>query len=216
MIISSYHLKHIFRVKHEIRCLIFFVKLVLPTEDDEILDLGATPDTELPDSNLFDKLYPYKSKLTVASIEDCSALVEELSLKEFVYNEPKKALPFADKQFDICFCSAVLEHVGGFKDQEFFLQECIRVANRIFITTPYRYFPLEMHTFIPFLHWLPWKTFQKIVKATKGDFWADSDNLTLCCKRDIERMNLSKRIKVSFVRTVGMKSNMILTIDEND
>ncbi|MDP2843941.1 MAG: methyltransferase domain-containing protein [Acetobacterium sp.] len=192
-----------------------FVKLLCPMEDDEILDLGATPDTELPDSNLFDKLYPYKSKITVASIEDCSDLVEELSLKEFVYNQPKKALPFADNQFDICFCSAVLEHVGGFEDQEFFLQECLRVANRIFITTPYRYFPLEMHTFIPFLHWLPWKTFQKIVRATKGDFWADTDNLMLCCKRDIERMNLSKTINISFVRTIGMKSNMILTVAEN-
>ena len=153
-------LKTFFSMRARTRMFNQFMKAIKPLEKDEVLDVGATPDTMLKDSNLFDKLYPYKKHLTVCSIEDCSELVQKMELKKFVFNEPKKPLPFADKEFDICFCSAVLEHVGSRQDQEFFINECLRVADKIFLTTPYRYFPLEMHTFIPFLHWLPWKVFQ--------------------------------------------------------
>ena len=187
-----------------------FMKEIKPNEQSEILDLGTTPDRMLTDSNLFDKLYPYKDKITVCSIENCSNIVKELGLKRYVPTEPKRPLPFRKNEFDVCICSAVLEHVGGISDQEFFLNECLRVAKHVFLTTPYRYFPIEMHTFIPFLHWMPWKTFQTIVKKTKGEFWASEDNLRLCCKRDIERMKLNKRVKVKFIRTAGIPSNMLI------
>ncbi|SFV03181.1 methyltransferase domain-containing protein [Butyrivibrio sp. INlla21] len=187
-----------------------FMQMVKPSATDEILDLGATPDVKLADSNIFDKMYPYKDKLTVCSIEDCSNIVDNLGLKEFCFNEPKKPLPFKDKQFKAVFCSAVLEHVGTRADQEFFLNECLRVADKVFVTTPYRYFPIEMHTFIPFLHWLPWPFFQKIVLKTKGEFWASIDNLNLCCKRDIKEMNLKRNVNIEFVHTAFMRSNMII------
>lgn len=202
--------KTFFSLKARKKMFDLFMKIVQPTKDDEILDLGATPDVKLADSNIFDKMYPYKNKITVCSIEDCTNIVNELGLKNFCFNEAKKPLPFKDKQFKACFCSAVLEHVGTHDDQEFFINECLRVADKIFITTPYRYFPVEMHTFIPFLHWLPWKTFQIIVKKTRGDFWASTDNLNLCCKRDIEKMKLSRRVDIRFVHTALMRSNMII------
>ncbi len=202
--------KTFFSLKARKKMFDLFMNIVQPSEEDEILDLGATPDVKLADSNIFDKLYPYKKQLTVCSIEDCSNIVEELGLKSFCFNEAKKPLPFNDKQFKACFCSAVLEHVGTHDDQEFFINECLRVAEHVFITTPYRYFPIEMHTFIPFLHWLPWKTFQKIVRLTKGEFWASTDNLNLCCKRDIGKMNLIRRVDVRFVHTALMRSNMII------
>lgn len=204
--------KTYFSLKARKKMFRIFWKEIGPTEEDEALDLGATPDTKLEDSNLFDKMYPYKKKLTIASIEDCSELAKELGLKEFCFSYAKKPLPFADGQFDILFCSAVLEHVGGFRDQEFFLQECMRVSKKIFLTTPYRYFPLEMHTFIPFLHWLPWHIFQKIVKRTKGEFWASEDNLRLCSAKDIKHMKLKKKVAIKYVRTMGMRSNMLIML----
>lgn len=187
-----------------------FMQIVKPAPDDEILDLGATPDVKLADSNLFDKLYPYKSHLSVCSIEDCSNIVQKLGLKSFTFNEAGKPLPFKDHEFRACFCSAVLEHVGDRKKQEFFLNECLRVADQVFITTPYRYFPVEMHTFFICLHWLPWKLFQKIVYATKGEFWASTDNLNLCCKKDIRKMKLRRNVQIRFVHTLGMRSNMMI------
>lgn len=190
-----------------------FEEALLPQPTDEVLDLGATPDSTLADSNFFEKRYPYKNKITVASIENCSSLVKEYGLKKFVYNEPKQKLPFGDLDFQILFCSAVLEHVGSREDQLFFLKECLRVSKKVFITTPNRYFPLEMHTFIPFLHWLPWQLFQKICKVIKGGFWADINNLNLLSRKDIIAMlsPLEYNININFIKTMGMKSNIVIT-----
>lgn len=182
-----------------------------PNGQDEVLDLGVTPDTKLDENNFFEKQYPYKDKITIASIEDCAFLVEKYGLKGFVQNHPKEALPFSNKQFDILYCSAVLEHVGTREDQKFFLEECQRVADKIFITTPNRYFPVEMHTFIPFLHWLPWNVFQKIVRVLKGDFWADINNLNLLSTHDIRKMFVDNELVVSSIRTMGIKSNLLIT-----
>lgn len=185
-----------------------FISACKPEKDDEILDIGATPDTKLADSNFFEHLYPYKDKITIASIEDCSCIVDEFGLKSYVHNESHERLPFDDKEFDIVFSSAVLEHVGTREDQKLFIDECLRVGKKVFITTPNRYFPLEMHTFVPFLHWLPWSCFQKMVKPIHGGFWSDINNLNLVGKKDVLKM--SNQVTVDFVKTAGMKSNVVI------
>ena len=48
-----------------------------------------------------------------------------------------------------------LEHVGGEEDQRRFVAEALRVGRRAFITTPNRWFPVEVHTHLPLVHWLP-------------------------------------------------------------
>lgn len=185
-----------------------FWEICEPKESDSILDLGATPDIILKDSNFFEKLYPFKHNITVASIEDCSNLVNEYGLSEFVFNESHKPLPFADQQFDIVFSSAVLEHVGSREEQKHFIEECLRVGKKVFITTPNRYFPIEMHTFVPLLHWLPWKWFQLLVKPIRNGFWSDINNLNLLSKKDISK--LSNEVDVRFIKTLFFKSNIIL------
>lgn len=188
-----------------------FMKIVKPRVDDEVLDLGVTPDTSLYESNFFEKMYPYPKNLTVASVEDCRFLVDEYALKDFVKTTADEKLPFCDGQFDILFCNAVIEHVGTRESQKFFLNECCRVAKKVFITTPNRYFPMEMHTFIPLLHWMPWPIFQRIVKVIKrndGQFWADIKNLNLLSKRDILQM---KNMEINYIRMLGFRSNIIIT-----
>ena len=64
-------------------------------------------------------------------------------------------LPFADGAFDLGFSNAVVEHVGGREEQRRFVHELCRVAKRVFVTTPNRFFPLEVHSLVPFAHWLP-------------------------------------------------------------
>lgn len=80
-----------------------FMEYCKPSESDNVLDLGATPDTRLADSNFFEMLYPWKQNITVASIENCSALVEKLGLKAYVYNEPKKASHLLIRNLIFCF-----------------------------------------------------------------------------------------------------------------
>jgi hypothetical protein len=65
-------------------------------------------------------------------------------------------LPFADDAFDYVVSNAVLEHVGGAAAAGAMLAEADRVARRGWLhSTPNRRFPVETHTGVPLLHWLP-------------------------------------------------------------
>lgn len=118
----------------------------------DIIDIGSTPNTVYDFNNYLEKHYPYPHKIMTAGIEDCNNIVDLYGLKGFVKLEGNKPFPFSDKSFNFLFCNAVVEHVGSRREQKFFIHECKRIAKHVFITTPYRGFPIETHTCIPFLH----------------------------------------------------------------
>ena len=64
-------------------------------------------------------------------------------------------MPFEDDYVDFALANAVIEHVGDEADQRRFVAEHSRVARSWAITTPNRWFPLEPHTAVLFLHWSP-------------------------------------------------------------
>jgi SAM-dependent methyltransferase len=82
-------------------------------------------------------------------------------------------LPFADGHFDIVYASSVIEHVTVPKDavyavassrefrqqaqarQQQFAAEIRRTGKGYFVQTPNRDFPIEAHTWMPFVGWLP-------------------------------------------------------------
>ena len=81
-----------------------------------------------------------------------------------------RELPFADGEFDLGFSNAVVEHVaGGRAGQRQFVHELCRVAGRVFVTTPNLFFPLEVHTLLPFAHWLPAGLRTRAVRARGFD-----------------------------------------------
>ena len=49
----------------------------------------------------------------------------------------------------------------------------------VIISTPYRYHPLEFHTKIPFIHWLPKKIHRMILKKFNLVFYSKEENLNL-------------------------------------
>jgi len=51
-----------------------FENLTMPTINDNVLDIGVTPDTSLIETNYFEKVYPYTQNITMSSIEDASNL----------------------------------------------------------------------------------------------------------------------------------------------
>ena len=86
-------------------------------------------------------------------------------------------LPFSNAQFDIAFSNAVLEHVGSAALQRDFVNEMCRVARRVYIAVPNRLFPVEHHTALPLLHWLPKRWFRAIVRRTRFKFYGYEENL---------------------------------------
>jgi SAM-dependent methyltransferase len=72
----------------------------------------------------------------------------------FVRADAVVGLPFADREFDLVYCSSVIEHVPG-ERRAAFAAELRRVARGWFVQTPAWSFPIEPHALLPGVHWLP-------------------------------------------------------------
>lgn len=59
------------------------------------------------------------------------------------------------RRYDLVFSNAVLEHVGGHAKRLAFAETVHRAADRHWVQTPYRYFPVEPHWLFPFFQHLP-------------------------------------------------------------
>ncbi len=72
----------------------------------------------------------------------------------FVRADAAAGLPFADGEFDLAYCSSVIEHVPPPR-REAFAAELRRVGRGWFVQTPAYSFPIEPHALLPAAHWLP-------------------------------------------------------------
>lgn len=194
------------------RMLALFMETLAPQAHERVLDLGVTPDASLSESNFFEALYPWPERITAASIEDACHLEQAYPGVRFVRIEPG-VLPFRDDEFDLLFCSAVLEHVGDRDAQRAFVHEAIRVARRVFFTTPNRWYPLEFHTLLPFVHWLPQSTHQRMLRAVGYDFLARTENLNLLGERDLRALFGDRQVglTVTRIRLFGLTSNLVIS-----
>jgi len=72
----------------------------------------------------------------------------------FVRADAAAGLPFAEDEFDLVYCSSVIEHVPPPR-RGAFAAEVRRVGRGWLVQTPAYSFPLEPHALLPFAHWLP-------------------------------------------------------------
>jgi SAM-dependent methyltransferase len=72
----------------------------------------------------------------------------------FVRADAAAGLPFADGEFDLVYCSSVIEHVPRSRRASF-AAEVRRVGRGWFVQTPAFSFPVEPHSLLPGAHWLP-------------------------------------------------------------
>jgi len=184
-------------------------------ELDSIIDVGATADSKKDSSNFFEKMYPFPQRITALSNQDASWLADEWPGLKFVQGDAL-SMPFEDGAFDLAFSNAVIEHVGSRENQAAFIRECIRVSKKyVFITTPNRYYPIELHTVLPLIHWLPPRAYRRILRCIGKSFFASEDNLNLLSKGDIAAM-MSSIEGVSYtidtIKFFGFPSNILLTV----
>jgi methyltransferase family protein len=182
--------------------------LTQPSRETRILDVGTTPDLTIPYNNFFERWYRFPERLTACSIEDCSVLEARFPGLTFRRSDGG-ALPFSDREFDLALSFAVLEHVGGREQQERFLAELARVSSAFIAYTPYRYFPVEMHTLLPFTHWLPVGAYRALWRRLGLHFWAEESNLNLLSIRTVRPL-LPRfgNVTVRLLRTFGWPSNI--------
>lgn len=139
-----------------------FRRLFPDAMNQSILDLGGGDGTHIA------SVVPGHENVTIAEIDR-----EKLAHAESKFGHKGRVLaqsprlPFEDGEFDIVFCSSVIEHVTGSKDevgnirstavfeaqaavhQRNFAEEVRRIGRGYFVQTPHKHFPIESHTMAP-------------------------------------------------------------------
>ena len=124
-----------------------------PQEGERLLKVGVSP-LDAPGENYLLDAYPHPDQITAVSIHELERLRQRYPRVTFIDADARE-LPFANREFDVVHCNAVIEHVGPEQDQRRMVSELVRVAKAGMISTPARGFPVDSHTNLPFLHWLP-------------------------------------------------------------
>lgn len=184
---------------------------------DAILDVGVTAEKARLASNYFEKIYPHKEKITALSNQDASWLETIYPGLKFVHGDGRQ-MPFEADRFDLVFSSAVLEHVGSAEQQAQFISECVRVSRKhVVLTTPNRWHPIEFHTSLPLLHWLPKSVHRGILKTFGMRDIALESNLNLLGESELSALvpslpNLTHQVRS--IRFLGFRSNLMLFIEK--
>jgi hypothetical protein len=152
------------------RKLRLFMELFRPDAMTTVVDVGVTNTAFGGGStdNFFEALYPWPEQITGVGRTELERFAASFPHVRAVRADGRE-LPFADGEFDLGFSNAVVEHVAGGRDgQRRFVVELCRVARRVFVTTPNRWFPVDPHTLLPVVHWLPPGRLRDLVLRARG------------------------------------------------
>jgi len=178
------------RISYHARMRIYrlFLKLVRPSAADRILDVGVSAEMSA-EANILERFFPHPGNIVCASVDpDGSAILRQYPEVHYVPIRPHAPLPFADGEFAIAYSNAVIEHVGSTEQQALFLKELARVGRRVFVVSPNRLFPVELHTGLPLLHYLPKPWFRALLRRTALRYWALESNLNLLSPAEARRI----------------------------
>ena len=183
--------------------------------DKSIIDIGTTPSID-SEQNFFLESVKDNPNITCLSNQDCRILQKKYkNIKNVIIGDARNTM-LEKGSFEIVHSSATIEHVGSFENQVSFVREMLRISTEsIFIQTPNRFYPIDFHTILPFIHWLPKKIHRKILKFLKKDFYSEEENLNLLTAKELKKiceiLNI-KRYKILKYKLLFLTSNLILVI----
>jgi SAM-dependent methyltransferase len=189
-----------------------FGELLQPGPETTILDVGVSLETARAEANVLEQIHPHRGRITCAGIGPGHAVTAGYPGVAYVPISPHAPLPFPDGHFDIAYSNAVIEHVGSREAQARFVAELCRVGRRIFLATPNRWFPIEHHTGLPLLHFLPLGVFRALLRRTRLAHWSRAENLNPLTGAELQRLfPRPDAVRVEFAGTgLGLfRSNLI-------
>jgi SAM-dependent methyltransferase len=121
-----------------------FERLMQPGPDDSIVDVGCGAHG----------LAAFAADLAITGVDRVERPGYAAGRRRFVQANAV-ALPFADDEFEIAYSNSLIEHIVDPHQRSRFADEVRRVGRRYFVQTPNRWFPVEPHSLLPVVHWLP-------------------------------------------------------------
>tara|TARA_B110000037_G_scaffold49798_1_gene61212 strand:- start:420 stop:1064 length:645 start_codon:yes stop_codon:yes gene_type:complete len=185
-------------------------------EKDELydaLDIGTTNDMEYYHSNfLIKNLKNIKAYKSISNQKiDSSFFIKTLNksiLEKFSTDE------IDNYSSDLVLSNATIEHVGNSANQLQMISNIIALTKKNFVLiTPNRSHPIDFHTQIPVIHWLPKKIHRKILSLIGLKFYSKEENLNLLSTIDLVNfLNNFDNIEyeIRYIKFLGFKSNCII------
>ena len=184
-------------------------------EVESCLDVGTTIDFNNESSNIIIKSF--------SDIKIKNSISNQVINNNFFKNSLNKSITddlstndLNQLKSDLVIASATIEHVGSFENQKKMLENIIKLSKKFFvITTPNRYYPIDFHTKIPFIHWLPKSIHRFLLKLVGLKYFSNEENLNLLSKKDLKNIiKNDKYININFsietIKLFGLISNFII------
>ena len=179
----------------------------------DALDVGTTEESATNHSNyVINNLEKIKKFKSISNQKIIDNFFSHTLTKSITSDFSNKEIE--NFKCDLVISNATIEHVGDYENQLRMIENMIKLSKKfIVITTPLKSYPIEFHTLLPFLHWLPKKIYYKLLKLIGMKFFADISVLNLIGNKEI--LNIKKKFdKVDFhifyIKLFGIKSNIIL------
>ena len=187
----------------------------------DLLDIGTTQDLSADSSNIFCKMLNNIKIHKSISNQKIKNKRFKFCIKKSITSKFSKKTINTFKS-DLVISSATIEHVGSLKNQISKVKNMISLSKKyVVISTPNRFYPIELHTKLPLLHWLPKIFYRKILLFFNMNYFADEKNMNLLSKSDLKKiLNIfSNKIdyKIYNIYFLGFVSNflVICKIKEN-
>jgi len=124
----------------------------------------------------------------IVAIDKRQAYLDELK-RRYPFVEARRVdatcMPFADDEFDLVVCNAVLEHIPDILDDV--AREIRRVGKHHFVAVPYRHSIFEAHYYLPLLgYFSPAQLDWFISRVLRRRLHNDPIDLLTCC--DMRRL----------------------------
>ena len=178
----------------------------------DALDIGTTSDDKNASSNIVIK--------NIKNIDKFKCISDQIVNSDFFHKSLNKSITeeFSENELydfssDLVVSNATIEHVGNTLNQKKMLENVIKLTKKIFvITTPNRFYPIELHTKIPLIHWFPKSIYRKILKFLGLSFYANEENLNLLSVNELKKMLDNHKItyEIKFLKLLFFKSNIII------
>ena len=191
-----------------------FIDQMHPARSDRILDVGVS-DVIGNGANVLERRYPEQQNITACGLGAGHEFQAAFPKINYVRIEPNVRLPFDDGSFAIATANAVLEHVGSFENQASFVSELCRIADRVFISVPNKFFPIEHHTALPLVHFGK-LTFKMACAAVGKSEWTREENLIPMTRNLLRRLAapIGRKAAIGYtgVRLGPFSSNLFLAL----